>query len=355
MSSPYFLQTKEWFKFWQDLNLPNHPTYFFETQNLACYARQFPWHLGKSFLYIPKGPIAKNGLEINKNILEQEFPELLKKIKQRLKNQKIVFIKWEFSAEVFALDGDFEKYIKVLHKDFKLSDKHLQFTSTPILETASMVLDKEKMDLTNSNLLSFFEENKVWWKERNENVNRYTKKSLQQGWIISTTKTADNFENFWKIHLSTTNRQDFGTYSKQYFKTFFSQDSARIIVLKDEENQPQTVWLGVNIDGNLIYLYGGNTQKSFDKYGQYLVHLTALFMGVQEKIISYDLGGYDQTSGYGRFKENYKGRLINFGPAFDLPTNKFYYYLINTGIKITKKLKKKIKEAKALYKKLKKS
>jgi lipid II:glycine glycyltransferase (peptidoglycan interpeptide bridge formation enzyme) len=62
----------------------------------------------------------------------------------------------------------------------------------------------------------------------------------------------------------------------------------------------------------------------------------AVAMGATEKLRFYDLGGYDSHSGYGKFKENYRGTIRNFLGPVDFVLNSPKYSLINLLIKFIK-------------------
>ena len=206
-------------------------------------------------------------------------------------------------------------------------------------------LDQNDIDLkvetgfSSSVLSQFFVNTRQFWSRTNENVRRYTKKSLQSGWNISADKTDENFEAFWHVYQSTSDRQQFFTHHKSVVQNLMKYDFSRIIILRDQNNQPQSVWMGIVSDSTLTYLYGGNTPDSFKNYGQYLLHLVALKMTSDEGLQYYDLGRYDPEKSYSKFKENYHGTIRNFLGPIDLIISPVKYYSINFLIRVVKFLK----------------
>ena len=366
----YFLQCQDWAKFWQEANGVGHIFLWFHTKvndkyTLSTLVYQYPWHFGQSFWYIPKGGVLTNKNDTNYSVnsfsswqdieqseLQYLFCDLNKQIYDSAKAQKISYIKVDWEEGLTQRLGlktnkDLEHFYQnnfkntKNYKNFqlaKISSKTIQYLSTITLDlsTISPVEDLEQ----------FFIDSKSFWKTTNSNVNRYTKKSLELSialnWDISTQKTESNFELFWQVYNQTKDRQHFTIQPKAYMRHFFDQDFSRIIVIKDQDNQPQCVWMGIVFGDTITYLYGGNTDYSFDNYCQYLTHLVAIKMAVSEKLLKYDLGGYDPNKGFGKFKSNYKGTIRNFLGDIDIPIHLIKYTITNNTIKLIKFIKRQL-------------
>ncbi|NJL97056.1 aminoacyltransferase [Candidatus Gracilibacteria bacterium] len=124
--------------------------------------------------------------------------------------------------------------------------------------------------------------------------------------------------------------------TKKYFQDLFDKDFSRMISLIDPKGKVQCSWFGVIIGNTLYYLYGGNTQDSFDNYGQYLVHVAATYLGKKEGVSYYDLGGYDPEKGFGKFKEGYKGIIRHFGYPMDLILQARKYHFTSRFVQTAK-------------------
>ncbi len=230
------------------------------------------------------------------------------------------------------------------------------------------------------NLANFYEQNAILWQSFNERVRRYSRKILkdyQKGkYVIITDKTDQVFEEFYQLHTETATRQNFPTQSKNYLRQLFDQDFSRVIIIKKIEtgeilasnstqelnlsqisNQisaqqvsensalnsdkfaknetVESVFLGIILDGTLTYLLGGNSTNSLKNHTQYLLQMKALEMATVENCQFYDMGGWESGSGYGEFKNGYRGKLRTFFGPFDLvfkPVKyQFIIFLINFG------------------------
>ena len=340
-----------------------------DNYKLSVLVYQYPWQLGQKFWYIAKGGVLENleskevnnWSEIDKDSLEKLFWELNAKILASAKAQKITYIKadWEEGlTQRLGLESvqDLHHFYQKNHTKALVSNKIIQYLSTITLNLSQIQKEYQVEDQreesnfaknlekkSKDDLKQFFVDSKVFWKTTNSNVNRYTKKSLDQNWDVSTDKTEANFEAFWQVYNQTKDRQNFAIQNKEYTRLLFDQDFSRLIILRDAQGQPQCVWFGIVFGDTMTYLYGGNTDYSFDNYGQYLVHLVAIKIAVSQathqKITKYDLGGYDPNKGFGKFKENYKGTVRNFLGDIDIPIQPIKYQLTNYLISFIKFIK----------------
>lgn len=350
---PYFLQQTGWTKFWQSVNPAPHKTIQFTVSNelfeLSTTVYQYPWYFGQKYWYIAKGGVLKNNenYEINNwNEIDIEaLNELFWKLNNKIKNEAIVqgicYIKadWEEGLSNRLGFDNLDNWLVFYNSKFsgaRLSHKIIQYLQTMTLD---MNLIPEGKYFEIDELEKFLEYSKPLWNTTNSNVKRYTKKSLTLGWQISTEKSDENFEAFWSVYSATKDRQAFVTQTKEYTRELFDQDFSRIIILRDDLGEPCCVWQGIVFCKTFVYLSGGNNQYSFDNYGQYLMHLVAVWMGYCEGMEVYDLGGYDKTKGFGRFKENYKGQIRTFLGDIDIPVNILKFKIIDTGLRLLKKIR----------------
>ncbi len=332
----YFIQTEDWAKNWVNANLAGHNFFVLEVKDsksenlLKGIVYQYPWHFKQNFLYLPKGPFFKLNSDISPEEVKSLFEEFLEKLIALGNQQNSAFIKVDLEDEAGRLLNlhnldDFKHFIShstVLKNKLKVtkSYKTIQYLHTSTLDLSSILrlnVTAEKLENSES-LKNFFQDSKDFWKITNENIRRYTKKSLEKGWKIATTKSEENFNHFWEVYTHTSKRQNFAINTREYTYSIFKSNFSRIIILKDEFNKPQCVWLGIVSPDTLTYLYGGNTAFSFENYGQYLIHLIAIAQCVYENLKFYDLGGYDSEKGFGKFKEGYRGDYRSFLGPLDL-------------------------------------
>jgi lipid II:glycine glycyltransferase (peptidoglycan interpeptide bridge formation enzyme) len=338
---PYFLQTKDWTDFWIKSVDTKHQIHYIshesEEISLSAYIYHYPWHVKQTFLYIPKGPYIQVKKDIDHTALQREFRSFLTKITELAQKEKATFIKID-ADDYFTSLLEIHSNDKLLHfirsctpHTSIISKKSLQYLSTMVLDCGDLVKEE--------NPQQFLLSNSAFWSKTNENIRRYTRKSLKQNWSIDTDKTPENFEHFWQVYTHTAQRQEFAIHPKSYFEAMFKHDFVRIITLKDEQGVPHCCWFGVKIDDTLYYLYGGNDTYSFEHYGQYLMHLVATQIAAREGVKYYDLGGYDSTKGFGKFKEGYRGRIIQFLGPVDIVLKKPEYFAIFSGIQAIKMIK----------------
>jgi len=246
-------------------------------------------------------------------------------------------------------------------------------------EGENLELEVEKRE---SQIATFWHQNdKIWLKIMDKRTRYGTRKAVEFGWQFSVEKSPENFEIFYNLAEETSLRQGFAIHSKNYLQKLFKQEFARIIVLFDK-NVAQAAWLGIwqleNKNSVLTNLYGGNSLISRDNYGQYFLHLAAIFLAkleseklnlvedtdekkyqessqketekisqtenkIPKEILKssqnqcfYDLGGLESGKGFDLFKKGYIGEIRNFVGPFDIILQPKKYQLVNQIIKFGK-------------------
>jgi len=332
-TEPYFLQSDQWVTAWLAANTVNHFAYKIEVCDgnvaISGWLLQYPYVFGKSFFLLSKGPIFSDPSNPKSDALLVQF---FQKMKELATSHQAVFLKWEPGLEStthLELHLQPQAWLTQFYPQNQIvfPASRIQFLATIVLDILNVSPESTaSIDPTNiSQLGLFYEQNSSFWKQRNSNVQRYTKKALQQNWAISTEKTVENFEAFWQVHQQTSVNQGFASYPKSYYLALFQQECSRIIIVSDPENTPQSVWFGVSIGNSLVYLYGGNTEYSKSHFGQYLSHLVAITMAKNEQKHVYDLGGWHAGEGYSKFKENYHGTIVQWSDPVDVIFQPFVY------------------------------
>jgi lipid II:glycine glycyltransferase (peptidoglycan interpeptide bridge formation enzyme) len=343
VTKPYFLQDPRWAEFWNSALDNNHSfQQFSHLSNGISYstiAYTYPWHFGQSFLYLPRFCVITSDFNPSQQEIQSGLREFLNLIVQKAQNSNHTFIKLDTGFDFQHATGiqtndDFKSFIHHNTPNLTVthSKKSLQYLSTMILDCSNLQ-DKTAIE----SYLDFYLNNKEFWGKTNENVRRYTKKSCSQNWKIDSSTTVENFEKFWQVYQHTAQKHDFGIHSKKYFETMLNHDFVRIITLSDDQGV-QSGWFGVVFDDTMYYLYGGNTEISFKKYGQYFIHLIATDLISQETLLQYDLGGYDAKKGFGKFKEGYRGEIVTALGPMDIILKKTHHIVTHTAISIAKKL-----------------
>jgi lipid II:glycine glycyltransferase (peptidoglycan interpeptide bridge formation enzyme) len=347
ITKPYFLQDPRWANFWQSAHNSKHSfqqfSHFSNGITYSTIAYTYPWHFGQSFLYLPRFCVITAHSNSTQLEIQSGLREFLNLIVQKAQDSKHTFIKLDTGFDFQQATGiqtndDFKSFIQQNTPNLTVSHskKTLQYLSTMVLDCANL-----QAKTATETYLDFYLNNKQFWGKTNENVRRYTKKSCSQNWKIDSSTTVENFEKFWQVYQHTAQKHDFGIHPKRYFETMMKHDFVRIITLSDDQGV-QSGWFGVVFDDTMYYLYGGNTDISFKKYGQYFIHLLATDLISQETLIQYDLGGYDAKKGFGKFKEGYRGEIVSALGPIDIILkpikHSFTYSVVANLKKITKSL-----------------
>ncbi len=351
--SPYFLQSQEWSDFWLEAMNNKHLKFLLESPNskatFGAWVYKYPWHLNQSFLYIPKGPILTLH---NKGVPKGELLKLFRTFCFRLVSaaatHDVSFIKMDFDDKVMATFGlesesDLQDLMEsVLANDgqnnfpkceLKINTKTLQYLQTVVLDGANMY--NSSLGYSLETVREFYSQNSEFWSQTNQNIRRYSKKSLKTEWEIVVDKSEEAFEGFWEVYRATSERQKFATHNKEYFQKLASKNFTHIALLK-AEGEVVSCWFGVQSGDTLTYLYGGNTEEGFKLKSQYMMHIIALKILADNKLRHYDLGGYDADKGFGKFKEGYRGDIRTFLGPVDIVIQPRKYSFTNRFVDTTK-------------------
>ena len=338
--------------FWIGYNKLNHRLNHFQEGSLSCYIQEYPWQLGTKFWYIPKAPVFSNsGINLDQGSILIDLDNLYARITKQAKENGVVFIKNDFDDSLtnqleIENNQDLNQVLSQLNtfSSLKLvsNTKKIQYLECTYCDIS--YLSKANPDRT---LQEFWDENLAFWAKCNEQVRRYTRKSLKdynQGlYTINAEKTIENFEAFWSVHRDTTLRQNFSTQPKDYLIQFMHSGFGRIITIRDQNGEPMSVWMGVKVGDTLYYILGGNSDKALKSRTQYLLQLAAVQLAKIEDCKYYDMGGYEAGSGYGQFKDGYKGIHREFLGPIDIVLDPIKYKAINLVQSTAKSIKNLLK------------
>jgi lipid II:glycine glycyltransferase (peptidoglycan interpeptide bridge formation enzyme) len=369
----YFLQNQIWVDFVTQALGDDHKILKFRQNlshsdlNLEVFVYQYPWHLKQSLWYIPRfsgftdklqnafneAIIAENENEILtlQKLLQTSFIELLQKVIVGAKKHNITFLKLDFDDQLCMFLGikdsmELVTFFKNQGLAYKLniSSKIIQFTGTMTLDLEKLenlqlqnqIKQADSMDFLTDGLKNFYELNSKQFLKWEKNTRRLTKHSLEKGWRVSVSKTTQNFEGFYELLYKTSKRQNFGIQPKSYLENLFNQNFSRLITIKDKYNQIQGAWFGIVTDQTLTNLYAGNSDLSLKDNGQYLMHLVAIKLALDENLKYYDMGGYNPKLSFGKFKQGYKGDCRFFLGPIDIILKPYKFQTSNLIIRMAK-------------------
>jgi lipid II:glycine glycyltransferase (peptidoglycan interpeptide bridge formation enzyme) len=351
---PYFNQNKTWADFWKQVKGENHDYFVARLDGHEVYIYIYPFQLKSKYWFIcGGGTVYKDG---KASVIT--FKKLLQNIIEKARKEKdVAVVKMCWNEDYMSFLGikstnELHQLLSDIFKD-KLYNplSNVQTNSTIILNLTDIINTNSPVkDINNSagqeiktpstsQLLTFLKDSDIFWKNTSSNVRRYTKKALEQNWQISIEKTEENFEAFYQLVVEKSKILDFYVHSKEYLHQVFKASNSHIIVLRNTDNVTCSVWFGFSSNSTMLYWYGANNDQSFKNYGQYLIHLIAIYICVNNSIPYYDLGGYNPNLSFSKFKELYHGRVLSFYGDYDIVINK-NIYLFDMGLS---KIKLKIK------------
>jgi FemAB family len=360
-----FLQSTDWSNFWVKSNNQDHKIYSLVSETntanglekFSTILYKYPWKFNQTWLYIPRF-----GSGFNINTKKDATIVFQSTVSQALKIGKeigatLLKIDFDNTFYTFLLNGDslnesgeksHSKYLaNLISQEIVESPRQINFLSTIVLDISKIQPNKYELVYKNGDtfvdkflvesesrpsfslsldeLKNFFTNNSDFWNKTNQNIRRYTKKSLDINWKVEIDTCT--FDEWYEIHYTTAKRQKFATHPKKYLKELFEEKFTHSIVLKDVDGVAQSAWLGGIFEDTIVYLHGGNKQGGFDKYGQYLIHLAAIYIGKAYNCNFYDLGGWEEGKGFSKFKEGYKGQIEKYPGAYDVILKEPDYFL----------------------------
>lgn len=324
--NPYFNQSSQWSEFFNSTHDANHKAIEFKTKHgQSIYIYEYPFFRSSKFWYVPRLLIT------NQDSVVSDLIRLIADIKSLALSNNIVFVGFDFDhrmLEQLAIredDHEIKAFSDLTGVKFRLASKKLQYPSTPYLPTTDLK-GNSKMSVE-----EFYNANeKTLFARANQACRRHTRRSMAKSWSYEITNEEKYFDEFWNIWESTAKRQGFNLHPKTYIRNLLSFDWVKLLIIKDSDGEVQGGWFELLIEDSLINIYGANTQKSLDDYGQYYSHVVALkyISELQESGImvnSYDMGGADEA-GYGLFKKSYRPDYLKFLGQFDMVLNPIVYY-----------------------------
>ena len=236
----------------------------------------------------------KSQLEINLKKNWQEFENENQKSLEKSENKNKIEYLAKLNKKVSENNA---KKIKIQHFSSNLqAENHKNIENFELVSKEKTVSKNIRNNNPQKNqtltteltckIIDFWEQNdKIWTRIMDKRTRYGTRKAVDFGWQVSFEKNSENFEIFYNLCQETSFRQGFAIHSKNYLQRLFDEPFSRIIILFDQ-NIAQAAWLGIwqseNQNSILTNLYGGNSLVSRDNYGQYFLHLAAIFLAKWE-------------------------------------------------------------------------
>ncbi|PIR66890.1 MAG: hypothetical protein COU51_01495 [Parcubacteria group bacterium CG10_big_fil_rev_8_21_14_0_10_36_14] len=273
--------------------------------------------LGKSYFYIPYGPITKD-------FSDDFFANLKQKLKQIAKSEDAVFVRLDFTPLVSS---------DTLSKFFTKAQFYT-YHSAYFQPRTEWFLSLEKSE--NEILVAMHEKT------------RYSIRLAERKEITVEIVTEDfekYFNIFYELMLETSKRNGFNLHQKDYYKNIF-QNLHKInsyLSIAKYDQKILAIDLIIIFGKTANYVFGGSSNDYRSLCPSYLAKWKAICYAKQLNCNYYNFGGiatknkiYKGWDGLTIFKKKFGGKEITHSDFFDVVVNPFWYHLYN----FRKRLKK---------------
>ena len=272
---------------------------------------------GKTYLYIPYGPVTKDSSE--------EFLLALKKeLKQIAQKENAVFVRLDFSP-VIANETLSKFFTKA--PSYTYHSAHFQ----PRVDWF-LGLDKSEEEI---------------FADMHDKT-RYSIRTSEKRGITTEIITNDfekYFDAFYDLMSVTAKRDDFGLHSKKYYQNIFA-DLAKTnsyLVVARFEQKILAVAMVVVYGGVANYVYGASSDEERTRLPAYSGLWTAIKYAKKMGCSYFNFGGITaenaeskEWDGLTKFKKRFGGKAVVHSDFYDVVVSSFWYHLYN----FRKRLKK---------------
>ncbi|MEX0918906.1 MAG: peptidoglycan bridge formation glycyltransferase FemA/FemB family protein [Candidatus Paceibacterota bacterium] len=279
---------------------------------------KYPLLLGKSYFYIPYGPVTKD-------FSKEFFADLKKELSRISKAEKVVFVRLDFTPQIS----------NEILSDF--------FTKAPLYTYHS----------------AYFQPRLEWFlglekpedeilKEMHEKT-RYSIRLAERKEITAEIITKDfekYFETFYLLMTGTAKRNGFSLHQRDYYKNIFqnlSKTENNYLAVAKYEQKVLAIDLVIVFGKIANYVFGGSSNEERNRMPTYLAQWKAICYAKQLNCSYYNFGGistenkiYKGWDGLTIFKKKFGGQEVTHSDFFDLIVNPFWYYLYNFRKRIKK-------------------
>ncbi len=281
---------------------------------------KYPLLFGKSYLYIPYGPVS--------NDLSKDFFIFLKKeIVKITKKENAIFTRLDFTPRVSpdVLSGFFTKASSFSYRSVFFQPRHEWFL---------------KLDKTEEDLLAEM-----------HSKTRYSVRLSERKKITSEIVVKDfmkYFDDFYGLILDTANRNGFSLHKKSYYESIFqnlSQVKNAYLSIARYNQKILAVDLVIVFSGIANYVFGGSSSEERNRMPTYLAQWGAILKAKELGCGWYNFGGIsngdEKDKSYGGitvFKKKFGGEEVFHSDFFDVVVNPAWYFVYNIRKYIKNKL-----------------
>lgn len=237
----------------------------------------------RSFAYVPRGPIAKEGAAA-------EFLELLS-----------ILVKRDHRSVTLSIEPDTVEFTK---------PAGWVRSTNKILSAETILLDLKKSE---SDLLA----------DMAKKTRQYIRKSASDVKIRQVTSREDILACL-EVYQHTARRAGFNLHNQQYYLDVFAQlqDFSPIFVAYVDDQPVSFLWLAISSE-TAYELYGGMTDLGQELRANYALKWHAIRKVKEWGLRRYDFGGL-VAGGVSNFKQNWSSEVTTLAGTFDKPLSPFY-------------------------------
>ena len=273
---------------------------------------KYPLPLGKSYLYIPHGPITSPQTSAE---LWEKFIERLKKISQE---EKAIFVR--FDSHPNNPPSEISKQFLKLAPENSYHGSNFQPQYEWLID-----LKKNPEEI----LLSFSKKTRYAIRTANDRGVRVK--------IISQ-NLAEKSAPFYKLLSETADRGHFSLHPQSYYQNILHITEARgdgFLIIAEKNDFPLVASFVQVFGKQALFVFSGSSSSDRATNAPYLAQWETIKYLKKIGVESYSLGGiapeddpkYSGWEGLGKFKRNFTGRLLEFNPFFDFINQPLWYYL----------------------------
>ncbi len=272
---------------------------------------KYPLLLGKSYFYIPYGPVIKDSSK-------DFFGSLKKELMRIAKGDNAVFVRLDFTPQIAN---------NVL-SDFFKEAPHYTYHSSNFQPRLEWFLGLEKSE---DELL----------KDMHEKT-RYSIRLAERKGItveIITQDFEEYFETFYELMVGTAKRNGFSLHKKDYYKIIFqnlSKTKNNYLTIAKYEQKILAIDLVVFFGKIANHVFGGSSNEERNRMPTYLAQWKAICYAKKLNCENYNFGGiatenkiYRGWDGLTIFKKKFGGNEIRHSDFFDVVVSPFWYHLYN--------------------------
>ncbi|MEK7136099.1 MAG: peptidoglycan bridge formation glycyltransferase FemA/FemB family protein [Patescibacteria group bacterium] len=273
-----------------------------------------PLFLGKKQMYLPHGPVS-----LTANISPALVLAYKKFLLDIAKVRRAIFVRFDPSLEITTN----------FHQHFSLAPQ-LAYHSTLTQPRYEWILD---ISGTEEKLFASLPKDTRYSIRTAERRGAETKIEVEN--FLSYLAT------FYELMTETADRNGFRLHPKSYYeKVFIESEKNRkgFLVIVSFAEQPLVINLITIFGTTALHVFGGSSSAQRDKLPSYLAHWTGFLASRSRGALNYSFGGVahneDKKESWidlTAFKKNFPGVVTDFGPIYDLPISRLWYYLYILG------------------------